>query len=288
VHLSGAVDAVPGPGREGAGERVLAGERSADARARWAGPLRRLAILAALAAAWEGYARRLASPLVFPTASAIAAALGREILHGELLARALSSLEILLAGYAIGAALATTLAVFAAGSRLGSDLLTLLTAMMNPLPAIALLPVALLWFGIGTPSLLFVLVHAVLWPMALAAHAGFSSVSPTLRMVGRGYGLSGAPLAFGILLPAAFPQILSGLRVGWAFAWRTLIAAELVFGVSSGSGGLGWFIYEKKNQLEMAEVFAGLLAVVIIGLTVEHGVFAPIEARTVRRWGMRS
>ncbi len=110
--------------------------------------------------------------------------------------------------------------------------------MFNPLPAIALLPVALLWFGIGTPSLIFVIVHSVLWPVALACYGGFLAVPPTLRMAGRNLGLSGGRFVVEILVPAAFPQILSGLRIGWAFAWRTLIAAELVFGVSARSGGL--------------------------------------------------
>ena len=90
-----------------------------------------------------------------------------------------------------------------------------------------------------------------------------------------------------ILIPAAFPSILAGLKIGWAFAWRTLIAAELVFGVSSRSGGLGWFIFENRNQLETASVFAGLFTVIIIGLLVESVVFRAIEARTVRRWGMQ-
>ncbi len=91
-----------------------------------------------------------------------------------------------------------------------------------------------------------------------------------------------------ILIPAAFPSILTGLKIGWAFAWRTLIAAELVFGVSSGSGGLGWFIYENKNQLEIANVFAGLFTVIMIGLLVENVIFRTIEQRTVRRWGMQN
>ncbi len=131
--------------------------------------------------------------------------------------------------------------------------------MFNPLPAIALLPLALIWFGLGYGSIVFVIVHSVLWAVALNTHSGFLSVSNTLRMVGRNYGLSGLRYVGGILIPAAFPSILTGLKIGWAFAWRTLIAAELVFGVSSGSGGLGWFIYENKNQLEIPAVFAGLL-----------------------------
>ncbi len=93
---------------------------------------------------------------------------------------------------------------------------------------------------------------------------------------------------FLILIPAAFPSIVTGLKVSWAFAWRTLIAAELVFGVSSGSGGLGWFIYERKNQLETADVFAGLFTVIMIGILFENIVFRPLERNTVYRWGMRS
>jgi NitT/TauT family transport system permease protein len=93
--------------------------------------------------------------------------------------------------------------------------------------------------------------------------------------------------ALKLLIPAAFPSILTGLKIGWAFAWRTLIAAELVFGVSAGQGGLGWFIYENKNQLEIPSVFAGLFCVILIGLAVENLIFRNIEMRTVRRWGMQ-
>ena len=106
--------------------------------------------------------------------------------------------------------------------------------------------------------------------------------------MGRNYGLSGPRFVAQILVPAAFPHILTGLKIGWAFAWRTLIAAELVFGVSQGSGGLGWYVFENKNQLEIANVFAGLFTVILIGLFVENVVFATIERRTVRRWGMQT
>lgn len=250
--------------------------------------VRKLLLLALLAAAWEGYARQLANPLLVPTLSDTVRALVQSVRDGELPGRVAISLKLLLMGYAGGVGLAAVLAFAAAGTRLGAELLELLTAMLNPLPAVALLPLALLWFGIGAGSIVFVLVHSVLWPVALNAHAGFSSVSPTLRMVGRNYGLRGPLLALRILVPAASPHLLTGLKVGWAFAWRTLIAAELVFGVSSGRGGLGWFIYEKKSELDMPQVFAGLVTVVSIGLAVEHVVFRQLEARTVRRWGMRT
>ncbi|MEO5699126.1 MAG: ABC transporter permease [Casimicrobiaceae bacterium] len=252
------------------------------------GSVRKGLLLVALALVWEAYARWLNNPLLFPAFSAMLTAFIEAIASGVLPARAAVSIKVLLMGYAAGILCAALLTILAITTRLGTDLLELLTSMFNPLPAIALLPLALIWFGLGNGSLVFVLIHSVLWAVALNTHSGFLSVSTTMRMVGRNYGLSGLRYVAQILIPAAFPSILTGLKIGWAFAWRTLIAAELVFGVSSGSGGLGWFIYENKNQLEIPAVFAGLFTVILIGLAVENVVFRTIEARTVRRWGMQS
>ena len=252
------------------------------------GWVRKSLILMVLAALWQAYAMYLANDLLLPTFSTTLDAFVSRILTGELPAKAWVSIKVLLQGYVVGMALAMLLTVLAMASRLGNDLLETLTAMLNPLPAIALLPLALIWFGLGSASIVFVLVHAVLWPVALNTHAGFMAVSSTLRMVGRNYGLVGPAYVAKILVPAALGSILTGLKIGWAFAWRTLIAAELVFGTSSGSGGLGWFIYENKNTLDIPVVFAGLFAVIVIGLAVEGIVFRTIEQRTVRRWGMHS
>jgi NitT/TauT family transport system permease protein len=245
-------------------------------------------LLVVLAAIWEVYARTLNNALLFPTFSATVSALGSSIASGELPRAAVHTLTLLMKGYLSGLALAVLLTAFASASRIGADLLELLTSMFNPLPSIALLPLALIWFGLGDGSVIFVLIHAVLWAVALNTYAGFKALSPTLRMVGQNYGLSRVGYITRILIPGAFPSILTGLKVGWAFAWRTLIAAELVFGVSSGSGGIGWYIFEKKNQLLIPEVFAGLLTVILFGLFVEHVIFRTVEDRTVRRWGMQA
>jgi NitT/TauT family transport system permease protein len=252
------------------------------------GWVRKSLILMILASLWQAYAIYLANDLLLPTFTTTLDAFVSRILTGELPAKAWVSIKVLLQGYVVGMALAMLLTVLAMASRLGNDLLETLTAMLNPLPAIALLPLALIWFGLGSASIVFVLVHAVLWPVALNTHAGFMAVSSTLRMVGRNYGLVGPAYVAKILVPAALGSILTGLKIGWAFAWRTLIAAELVFGTTSGSGGLGWFIYENKNTLDIPVVFAGLFAVIVIGLAVEGIVFRTIEQRTVRRWGMHS
>jgi NitT/TauT family transport system permease protein len=252
------------------------------------GAVRKCVLLVLLAAAWEIYARALGNALLFPTFTATLGALLSSIANGTIPAAGLYTLSLLLKGYLAGLLFAALLTAFASVSRIGADLLETLTAMFNPLPSIALLPLALIWFGLGDNSVIFVLVHAVLWAVALNTFAGFRALSPTLRMVGQNYGLSSPAYILRILIPGAFPSILTGLKVGWAFAWRTLIAAELVFGVSSGSGGLGWYIFENKNQLRIPEVFAGLLTVIIFGLFVENVVFRTIEQRTVRRWGMQT
>ena len=249
--------------------------------------VRRILIVLVLAALWQAYGAWLSNPLIFPSFAGVMEALRDSIVNGNLLLRAWSSIVVLAKGYVIGVALALAITALAVSTRVGSDLLSTLTAMFNPLPAIALLPIALLWFGLGETSLVFVLVHSVLWPLALNTHAGFTAVSDTLRMAGRNYGLTGLRYVAFILIPAAFPSILAGLKIAWAFAWRTLIAAELVFGVSSRSGGLGWFIFENRNELNIPEVFAGLVMVILIGLAMEGVVFRAIEARTVRRWGMQ-
>jgi NitT/TauT family transport system permease protein len=249
--------------------------------------LRKALILAVIATAWQLYALRLNNPLMVPTFSATLEAWQAGIVGGDLLQKVWNSVLLLLKGYGLGLILAMCFTALAMMSRIGNDLLETLTSAFNPLPAIALLPLAFLWFGLGDVSIIFVLVHSVLWAVALNTHSGFKSVSNTLRMVGRNYGLKGPRFIAKILVPAAFPSIVTGLKIGWAFAWRTLIAAELVFGVSSGQGGLGWFIYESKNMLDIPTMFAGLLTVIIIGLIVENLIFRNVEAVTVRRWGMQ-
>lgn len=276
------VDRVLAPFVEAPVERVL----PLSTRVWQQGWLRKGLILAVLALAWEALARWQNNDLLLPGLLATLSALREGLASGELLERVQISLAVLAQGYLAGVGLAFLLTTLAVSTQFGRDLLSTLTAMLNPLPAIALLPLALLWFGLGSASLVFVLVHSVLWPLALNTFAGFQGVPETLRMAGRNYGLTGLAYVRQILIPAALPAILSGLKIGWAFAWRTLIAAELVFGAASGRGGLGWYIFQNRNELYTDRVFAGLLVVIAIGLVVENIVFATIERLTVRRWGM--
>lgn len=257
--------------------------------------VRKLTILMIVLVIWELYTRwSEISELIMPRFSSTAKALFQAVASEQLVEMVWNSMTVLVAGYIIGLAIATLLTTAAIMTRFGSDILSTLTAMLNPLPAIALLPLALLWFGLGADAIIFTLLHSVIWPVALNAHVGFMSVSDTQRMVGRNYGLRGLIYVAKLLIPAAFPQILMGLKIGWAYAWRTLIAAELVFGGSisdtseGASGGLGWFIFANQMDLQIAHVFAGLFTVILVGVFVENVIFNTIENHTVRRWGMQA
>jgi NitT/TauT family transport system permease protein len=247
---------------------------------------RRGLILIGFAVLWELAARYNDESLLFPSFIDTLQALWTALTEGTLLGRIATSIEVLLLGYSLAVALALVLTIMAVSSSFGADVLSTLVSMFNPLPALAILPLALLWFGLGLPGLLLVMVQSVVWTVAMNTFTGFQSVPETLRMAGQNFGLSPLSYIFRVLVPAAFPMILTGLKIGWAHAWRTLIGAELVFGVASRSGGIGWYIYENRAAFETANVFAGLMTIIVIGFLVETLLFRTIELRTVRRWGM--
>jgi len=250
--------------------------------------VRKAVILLGLVAAWQGYTVGFdVEPLMLPSFAVSVTTLYNALFHGDLIFKIWYSVKVLLIGYSAGLAIAAILILWATANRFGSDFIAMATAMFNPLPAIALLPLAMLWFGLGTPSLVFVLIHSVLWAVALSTHSGFENVSHTLRMIGRNYGLKGIKYVWKILVPAALPSILAGMKIGWAFAWRTLIGAELVFGAASGGGGLGWYIFESSQNIDTDGVFAGLFMVILFGIVVENVVFRNIELRSVNRWGLQ-
>ncbi|MFC4563899.1 ABC transporter permease [Nocardiopsis mangrovi] len=249
--------------------------------------LRRTALLVALVAAWQGYVTAAGvSPLVFAGPLDVAAAFAEGWTGGALVGPTLTTLRLLGLGMAIGMALALLLTALAVGTRFGDDLLSLLTAMINPLPSVAVLPLAMLWFGLNETALVFVVANAVLWPMAVNVGTGFRTVPATTLMVGRSLGLRGWRLIRDVRLPAALPHAIAGVKTGWAFGWRTIIAAELVFGVAGAQGGLGFFINEARYYLDIPGVFAGLVTIALIGIALDL-LFTLLERRTVVRWGMK-
>ncbi len=198
-----------------------------------------------------------------------------------------TTLRLLLEGVGLGAGIAAVLTAFATLSKFGEDVLLFLTAVLNPLPGVAVLPIAMLLFGLNESAIRFVIVNATIWPIAIALHTGFRTANQTLVAVGRNAGLSRVRVITDVLAPAALPQAISGLKTAWAFGWRTIIAAELVFGVAGSSGGLGNYINDARQYFISPRIFAGLLTIALIGVVVE-ALFGQVERRTVVRWGMKT
>ena len=250
--------------------------------------VRRSILLVAIVLLWQIYVSVSGvSPLLFSSPVDIAEAFLEGWISGELAGATLVTLQILGLGMLLGMLVAAVLTTFATWTQIGDDVLVLLTSMLNPLPAIAILPLAILWFGLSPAALVFVIANAVTWPIAINVSTGFRTVNPTILMVGRNLGLRGFRLVKDVLMPAALPHTISGLKTGWAFGWRTIIAAELVFGVAGGGGGLGYFINDARYFLRIPEVFAGLVTIALIGIALD-AVFTWIERRTVIKWGMKS
>lgn len=248
--------------------------------------LRRAILVALIVVVWQLWITLGHVPqLLFAAPSDVAHTFVVDIANGSLVGATWHTLEILIVGMAIGGAIGILLAAFGVLSNVGHDLLRVLTSAFNPLPAVAVLPLAMLWFGLTPRSIIFVVALAAVWPVALNTESGFRTISSTLRMVAQNLGLRGPRLVFDVLLPGALPQIITGAKTSWAFGWRTVVAAELVFGVAGASGGLGWYISNARYYLQTPAMFAGLVTISVLGLLVE-AVFNAVESRTVVRWGM--
>jgi sulfonate transport system permease protein len=248
--------------------------------------IRRGLIGAALILAWHWYAVRK-GPLLVATPWQTAEAFWEDWSNGSLARQTWTTLRILMEGVGIGAGIAAILTAFATLSKIGEDLLILLTSVLNPLPGVAVLPLAMLLFGLNESALRFVIANATIWPIAIAVSTGFKTTNQTIVAVGRNIGLSRVRVITDVLAPAALPSAISGLKTAWAFGWRTIIAAELVFGVAGSEAGLGNYINNARLYLITPEMFAGLVTIALLGVVFET-LFGALERRTVVRWGMKT
>ncbi len=253
-----------------------------------AGALKKLVVLVLLCVAWEATVRLLnVNKLLFPPFSDITVRLVQGLGlggTGELWSYVWETLSVILQSFAISIVIAVVVTGLAVSNGWAREFLSVMTGIFQPLPSIALLPMAILWFGFSRESLVFVVVMAMIWPIASSLTVGFATISPTLMRLGSNYELGRLAMMWEILLPAALPMMISGLRVGWGFGWRTVVAAELVFGATGTGGGIGWYINNSRLFMNIADGFAGILLVIIVGLFTES-LFRLVQYFTTHKWG---
>jgi NitT/TauT family transport system permease protein len=167
-----------------------------------------------------------------------------------------------------------------------ADLVQTLVSLAHPLPGVALLPLLILWFGTGERVLIVMIVHSVLWPLAINLKAGMDAMPEIYKQIAQVFSLSRRTRMFEIALPSTLPYLLSGLKTAWARAWRAMIAGEMIFGVLGKQGGLGTYLVLKRAFMDTPGLLSGLLIISLMGILVEDIFFVWVEKRTIRKWGM--
>ena len=229
------------------------------------------------------------SELVFPPLEAIGAAFVKNVSTGfagtSLWLYILNSMLLLLEGLVIGIVIAFIFSGLSMVSKTIDTIFNLCVSIFDLLPGVALLPVVIVIFGVKPGVIVFLVVHAVLWPMARNVLDGFKSVPEIYVESGRNLGMNSVQMLTGIYVPASATYIISGLKVGWARAWRGLLSAEMIFGIAS-MPGIGMYINQMRTNMKNAEMYATLIVIIIIGLVVQYGILEPIERATVKKWGL--
>jgi len=246
----------------------------------------KVSFLVALFLLWEFLPTWTQSDKIIPPFHEVIKAFWVNLWTGDLLKHVGYSLELIFTGIAIGILLAFVLTALCIISKRFNDVMDVVISIMHPLPGIALLPVVMLLAGLGAKSIVIIIIHSILWPLIVNALAGFNSIPKIQTELGKNLGMKGLKLIWLVMIPNAFPYILSGIKIAWARSWRALVSAEMVFGASGMIGGLGWYIYKTRFFMDVSGMFAGLISVIIIGMVVDELVLKSIERNTVQKWGM--
>ncbi len=244
---------------------------------------RRLIFFLGLLVIWESVCRMGLWPsYIFPSPLGVIQTLARGFQNGTFWVGIGISMKRILIGFGISAIAGITLGLLIGRIRLLDETLGSLVLGLQTLPSICWLPLALLWFGLSETAILFVVVMGALLSITMATEAGVKNTSPHYLRAARNLGAQGWKLYALVILPAALPAIVTGMKLGWSFAWRSLMAGELLY----VSFGLGHLLMIGRELNDMNQVIAVMLVIIAIGLIVDRLIFAPIESRVREIWGL--
>jgi NitT/TauT family transport system permease protein len=244
-----------------------------------------LAFFALLVGVWHwAYAREFWSPVLVPSPESVGRFLWESTLDGTLLESTWVTMKRLLAGYLIGLVVGLPVGLLTARFRFLRDTLGLLALGLQGLPSVCWVPLALLWFGQTEAAMLFVVVMGTVWSVILATQTGVRNVNPIYVRAARTMGSRWLHIWLNVILPASLPFIVSGMKQGWAFAWRSLMAAEIFVTILTGFG-LGHLLHYGRELNAMEQVIGIMLVLVLIGLLADRLLFSPWEKWLHRRWG---
>ncbi len=241
----------------------------------------------AFLAAWAAIAAAgIKPPELLPPPSAVWATLVASFQDGTLQTATWASLSRAAVGFGVSVVLGTLLGLVLSQWRWLRTAVGPLVSGLQSLPSATWLPAAVLWFGVGDAAVYTVVLCGAIPSIALGLVAGIDRVPPLYVKVGRVLGAGRVTSLRYVVLPAALPGYISGLRLGWAFAWRSLMAAELIIAVAGSTSSLGQLLDAGRRAGDMSTILAVILVILAIGITVEVGVFSPIERRLLRARGL--
>ena len=244
---------------------------------------RRLIFYALLLGAWQACAALHVWPsFLFPSPASVLSSLADGLHNGTLLIGITASLTRLLIGYLLSLAIGLPLGVLVGSKRWLEQTVGSLLLGLQTLPSICWLPLALLWFGLNERAIIFVVVMGAMLSISLAAEDGVKNTPPLYLRAARNMGATGWRLYTQVIFPASLPSIVTGMKLGWSFAWRALMAGELLY----GNSGLGQLLMTGRELNDMSQVLAVMVVIVVLGLLVDRLAFAPIERRVRTQWGL--
>ena len=224
------------------------------------------------------------SPVLLPSPLQVLTYLKAAIADGTLGHATVTTMRRLLTGYIVGLIGGLPLGLLTARWTLFRDTIGTISLGLQTLPSVCWVPLALLWFGQTEAAMLFVVVMGTLWSVVIATETGVRNVPPIYRRAALTMGSKRLHIWLRVILPAALPFIVSGMKQGWAFAWRSLMAAEIFVTILTGFG-LGQLLHYGRELNAMEQVIAIMLVIVVIGLLADKIFFSPIEKFLHRRWG---
>lgn len=225
-------------------------------------------------------------PEIFPSIPQIGKALISEFANGQMIEVIKNSMLSIFQGLLWGVVLAFVLSALSIVSRSFYSIYNMVVSVLDLLPGIAVMPVVMVLAGLDN-TMLIIMIHSIIWPVSRNIIDGYHSTPKIYVEMGQNIGHNKLTIIPGIFFPASMPHIFSGLKTGWARAWRAFISVEAVFTATASSGlGIGAYIMFEKTAINYDNVYAALIVIMLIGVIIEYLIFANLEKITIRKWGM--
>ncbi|KON87629.1 ABC transporter permease [Sporosarcina globispora] len=247
--------------------------------------IKRIIFFAAIIAFWEiGSRLELWHPLIFPSLSSVFSALVEGFQDKTLIYDLIASFKRLAVGLAISLIIGTLIGILLGKSKTADETLGAVILALQSVPSIVWLPIAIMWFGLNEKAVIFVTILGGTFVMALNMRTGIKNVSPLYIKAAQTMGANGIDLFTRVIFPASIPYVVTGSRLAWAFAWRALMAGELL----STGPGLGYTLRYASDFGRMDIVIGVMIIIGAIGMIVDQFIFQRIEKSVIRKWGLES